>query len=49
MKPTPKRRDLPQNEEKIVSHSDKVGSDAPKLKKELKDEVVNMDSPSVKV
>lgn len=49
MKPTPKKRDLPENGENIVSHSDKVGSDVPKLKKEFKDEVVSMDSPSVKV
>lgn len=49
LKPTPKKRDLPQNGEKILSNSDKEGSEAPKLKKELKDEVINMDSPSVKV
>lgn len=49
LKPTPKKRDLPQNGEKICSNSDEVVSDAPNLKKELKDKVVNMDSPSVKV
>ena len=49
LKPTPKKRELLENDEKDKAHFDKVKSDEVKLKKIAKDEVVNMDSPSVKV
>lgn len=49
LKPTPKKRELLQSGDKGVAHSDNAGSDEPKLKKVVKDEVVNTDSPSVKV
>ncbi|XP_028392759.1 anillin-like isoform X2 [Dendronephthya gigantea] len=45
LKPTPKKRNI---DDKGLTNLEKVASDEPKLKKALKDEVVNMDSPSVK-
>jgi hypothetical protein len=49
LKPTPKKRELLQDGEKGVALSDNMGSSEPKPKKIARDEVVNMDSPSVKV
>lgn len=46
LKPTPKKRNI---DEKGLTNLEKVVGDEPKLKKALKDEVVNADSPSVKV
>ncbi|CAB3990190.1 Hypothetical predicted protein [Paramuricea clavata] len=48
LKPTPKKRELLQNGDKGVAHYDIVGSDEPTLKKVVKDDTVNTDSPSVK-
>ena len=49
LKPTPNKRELLENDEKGLGHADSVGLDEPKLKKVVKDDLVNTDSPSVKV
>lgn len=47
LRPTPKKRELSHDDEKM--HLDTVGSNEPKMKKIVKDDILNAETPSVKV